>query len=398
MSLDGVGVYSIAKILNEEGIPTKYHRYDGEIKRKVDKDTNITKPYGKKQVVWRGNVIHGMIRNPLYKGVRKWNELELEAPAIIEPELWDRVNQNLDKNKKKKGRRETYRYLLNGLLHCENCGMDIRGKNKLRSSGANTYKCKSIDTPMAECDASRAINISKMDTFIIKHLFHSKQLKEMLMNQPKEKGLEDKLKAEIKKYDEDLKRTSEKVDHMYNLLLDPKFTDDERVKDELIASKSNKNKIEKALDELNIKLLNHKNNFRSKQVRNTIENFTLDMEFDGIRKSVHSLVERISIHYTKLDKTGYFLIKIKYRGFDEESMFMTNWQGMKWYWLSHFRSGAVSMEDLEEDKELLKVLLKEKKVKAKDRINVLENFKGFEASSTMAEIISLEENEIVKFN
>ncbi len=398
MSFEGIGVYSIANVFNQEGVPTKFNRYNGEIKKKLDKETNIIKAFSKKKVVWRGNVIHDMIRNPLYKGKRKWNELELEAPVIIEPEIWDRVNQNLDKNKKNKGRKEIYRYLLNGLLYCEHCGMDIKGKNKLRNAGANTYKCKSIDTPLAECDSSRALNISKLDTFIIKHLFHSKQLKEMLVNQPKEKGLEDKLNAEIKKHNEDLENTTKKVNHLYNLLLDPDWEGDEKVKEELIASKSKKIKIEQSLDNLNAELLNHKTNFRSKRVKNTIENFKLDMKFDGIKKSVHSLVERISIHHTKLEKSGYFLINIKYRGFEEESIFMTNWQGMKWYWLSHYRRNAITEEDLAEDKERMTFLLKKKKVKDKNIKNVLENFKGSETWSSMAEIISLEENELVKFD
>ena len=69
-SLEGIGVWYIARGLNNDNIPTRYHGFDGVTKRK-DPFTGKVTEHKKKEVRWRGNVIHDIIRNPIYKG-EKW--------------------------------------------------------------------------------------------------------------------------------------------------------------------------------------------------------------------------------------------------------------------------------------------------------------------------------------
>jgi site-specific DNA recombinase len=71
-----------------------------------------------------------MLRNPIYKGIRRWNDLEINIPGIIEPDLWDKTNKNIQKNKKNVGRKTDYHYLLNGIMFCGNCGKELRGKKR----------------------------------------------------------------------------------------------------------------------------------------------------------------------------------------------------------------------------------------------------------------------------
>lgn len=118
--------------------------------------------------MWRGNVISDMLKNKMYKGIREWNRhediitfddgkqikkkvpVELiisnDIPVIIKPKLWDAVNANLAENKKNVGRKETYRYLLNGLLFCGHCKNEILGKKRLKGND-NAYKCKGSVRP-----------------------------------------------------------------------------------------------------------------------------------------------------------------------------------------------------------------------------------------------------------
>jgi hypothetical protein len=47
---------------------------------------------------------------------------------------------------------------------------------KRKASGDNSYKCKGMIYPNKLCIHSRAINIYKFETFIVEHLFKSKDL------------------------------------------------------------------------------------------------------------------------------------------------------------------------------------------------------------------------------
>ena len=109
MSGDGIGVYTIAKKLNEEGVPTKFNDYTGQFKRR-DKYTNQYTFFRKEDVRWRGNVVYLILVNQIYKGIRKWNggENETKVPAIINETIWDSVNKNLEEKRKKTGKRDEY--------------------------------------------------------------------------------------------------------------------------------------------------------------------------------------------------------------------------------------------------------------------------------------------------
>lgn len=171
LSLSGIGSYTIARMLNDEGVPTKYSAYKGVISKK-DKYTKETTAFDKKAVKWRGNVVYDMITNTIYKGKLKLKDEFYDVPAIIIPEHWQEVNDNLEKNKKKVGKREEYKYLLNGIIHCENCGKPMRGKKREKGKDS-AYKCGGG----MKC---RGMNIEKLETFVIKHLFQSKALKDLL--------------------------------------------------------------------------------------------------------------------------------------------------------------------------------------------------------------------------
>ena len=58
-------------------------------------------------------------------GKRRWGEDYFAIPAIVDEELWNKVNQNLVKNKRKEGKRAEYLYLLNGIIYCGHCGSKI---------------------------------------------------------------------------------------------------------------------------------------------------------------------------------------------------------------------------------------------------------------------------------
>lgn len=387
MSLDGLGTYSIAKILNSENIPTKFNQFDGEIKRK-DKYTKALTSYSKTDVKWRGNVIHDIIKNTIYKGIRKWNDENVPIPAIFDEDYWQQVNDNLENNKKKVGKREEYQYLLNGIIFCEHCGHEYRGKKRLKGND-NAYKCKGKSKHGITCE-SRGISLPKIETFIIHHLFISKELEKFLTGLSEEKGELDNLKAKLNKLRKEYERNLLIEKKAYDLLFDPDFAEDSTFKDRLKAIKTKINEQVKSIDLIENKLIAEKSSSRVSRVKNVIGEYKLTSDFTTTKRLIHSLIKTIKIrHEINYElKKGYFYVTIEYRGFDEVSLFMTDWQALKWYWLSHYRARASGDEELSDDKELFKFLTKS---------DAPADFSGFTTLGSGL-IIELNKKELITFD
>jgi hypothetical protein len=339
-------------------------------------------------------VIHDIIRNPVYKGKRRWNNDEVPVPPIISDELWQDVNDNLVDNKKKVGKREEYHYLLNGLIFCEDCKSEFRGKKRLKGSD-NAYKCKGKSRHGINCN-SRGISLPKFETFIIKHLFKSKDLQEFLSGLAENKSQTDNFLAKLNKEKSDLAKNKIIEKRAYDLLFDPDFKDDTTVKDRLMLVKKKIREQEVSITFLENKLIERDKTNRKKRIQNIIGEYKLTSGFDETKKLIHSLIKKITIkHVIREDtKTGNFIIQIEYKGFDESSIFITDWQALKWYWMSHFRSQAITKEDMDEDTELLKYFIKA----SGKRIKIPSDFIGFKVGSVESEIIELDKKELINFD
>lgn len=144
----GFGIRSIAQVLEREGLlspgefgPTRHPRSAG---------------------VWSGSAVRAILMNPRYLGRQvagrlrrhdelvdatdaalgttsrqRWQEREAWAwseeiawPALVDEELWDRVNARLRNNpttRPRQARSEPGRYLLSGLVRCGHCGKSMNG-------------------------------------------------------------------------------------------------------------------------------------------------------------------------------------------------------------------------------------------------------------------------------
>ncbi len=392
MSFDGMGTYMIAKTLNKEKIEAKFNRFNRTFKRK-DKDTGKITLYNTSEVKWRGNVIHDIIHNPIYKGKRKWGKEFVVVPAIIEEEFWERVNSNLEENKKSAGKRDEYHYLLNGLLYCATCGKEYRGKKRLKGRD-NAYKCKGKSNYYRIC-SSRSISIPKLENFIIHHLFISKELEKYLVGLTENKLALDELKTKLTNEKATLEKLKRAESKAYKLLLDPDYGDDEKIKEELkLTKKKIKDKAE-TIELLENKLIELDEKNRIDRIKKTIGSYNLTLGFNETKKLIHSLIKKITISY-KVDKVGknYFHLVIEYNGFDESTSFMTDIQALKWIGLTHHRSQAISEEDLKKDKELMNFLLKSKGHSEE----LPSDFKGLEVVESAESIIELNKDELIKFD
>jgi DNA invertase Pin-like site-specific DNA recombinase len=415
MSLNGIGAYTIANIFNQENIPTKFSgNFKGEITRR-DKITNIKTKYQKEKVLWRGNVISDMLKNKMYKGIREWwrhedyityesgerkkekRPVELilykDIPVIIDPKLWDAVSTNLENNKKNVGKKEHYHYLLNGLIYCKHCGNMVIGKKRLKGND-NAYKCKGKRPPNKICTDSRGISLPKLETFIVEHLFKSRELKNLLINAPKSYNQSTKFKKQKAKKESEKSYTIKVINRLFSLLNNPELESDDKFVSEYLIQKKKLELIENDLKELEIKIKVIDKDERREKSKSLIENYFDGIEFKELKQIVHSLIDKIVIRHNKENKGGFFVISIDYKNYDEQSIFTTNWQCNKWKWVSYYRGLAMNDEDLENDYELAEYL----SLKSGLTVPNKSTFKGFQQSSPKSELIILDNNKLINYD
>ena len=160
LSLSGVGSDSIANRLNERKIPTR------------------------KNKLFRGKTIQGIIKNPIYKGERNYSNQIFESPIIIEPILWQKVNENLVKNRNNSGKKVEHKYLLKGIVKCGRCGRNYYGKSRV-SGKDNFYFCSSKRYKDLICD-NKALNLTFLETLIWGNFFAKSEFKTLLNEHFKE--------------------------------------------------------------------------------------------------------------------------------------------------------------------------------------------------------------------
>ena len=413
-SLSGIGSYTIANKLNEMKVPTKFNKFEGEIKR-IDPYTKEVFFFKKNKVKWRGNVVHDILINPINKGKKKLGEELYDVPSIVSENDWERAMANLKENKKNVGKKVHYNYLLNGIIYCSHCGRQMVGKKRI-ASGDNSYKCKGKIYPNNLCEDSRAINIYKLETFIIKHLFESKELEKHLMELPVKENDYTKLLKELKEQKTKFNSLDKKLKHQLELLNDQELCDD-NVKKEYITTKKLVESQKNLLNDLEDKVAFSKNYSPKENIKKVLSEYVSTLEFADVKKLIHSIIEWVKIEQIKEEgKMGNFFINIKYRGFDEISTFFTNWSAVKWYWISRYRSLAYTREQLEEDRELAIALFEKNGIVMNDDyINELKlqgftdeeidrqnpwssNYVGSESSSSKHSVITIKEEDIINFN
>lgn len=425
LSLSGLGSYTIANIFNAEKIPTKFNQFKGEITRK-DAFTSKKIKFDKSKVMWRGNVIYDMLINPIYKGVRIWNRDNIEerietdlGVAIVSPELWDKVNENLSKNKKNVGKKADYHYLLNGLIICGHCGNEVIGKKRMKGND-NAYKCKGKRPPHKDCTESRGLSLPKFENFIIQHLFESKELKQLLIDAPKNSTEAIELADKINTLNDELVSIERSLKRLSKLIKDPDLAEDENFIQDYKNQKTRQKSISDQIAHLKLKKVEVEDENRNERTKSLLQQYTSDISFEEIKRLVHSLIESITLEHHKEEKRGFYGISIKYRYYDEVSVFTTNWDAKKWNWQNYYRSQANNQEQLEEDMSVIEGLFELYNVENKDtdklisliqQDDILEDetkaelietlsgeFKGIAQTVLMNEVIELDTSDLVLFD
>jgi site-specific DNA recombinase len=136
------------------------------------------------------NSLNSILTNERYIGVYTWNKRfqkkfgkwaggkpnpncarkEGAIPAIVESELWERVQTRMGDNSKKATNKAKHEYLLSGLIECTNCGSTYVGHCSTNKRGYSTrYYCCGGRYRTRTCTAKN-INADEIETFVVQQL------------------------------------------------------------------------------------------------------------------------------------------------------------------------------------------------------------------------------------
>lgn len=143
--LKGYGANRICKHLNANGIKTKAGNN------------------------WNDKPLMQILKNPLYKGYIRWNDTVIPSKhdAIIEPEVFDHVQNIIVSRRTADPRRVSSEYIFSGKLKCNSCGSSLVGfytTSKLSSGEVRKYRqYRCLKKKTGECKGFRNVSERKLE-------------------------------------------------------------------------------------------------------------------------------------------------------------------------------------------------------------------------------------------
>lgn len=309
MSLEGIGTDRIARILNEEGIPTRYNTYGkGSVTIPHRFDKKKTRKIAKKDIRWSGKTIQGIIKNKVYTGKRSFSGNEYSCPSIVSIKEWNEVNEHLSQNRNNQGKVVDHKYMLKGIMTCGRCGRNMYGRTRTNKKD-NVYICSSKRYKHLHCGL-RGINIDILENFIWNQIITNKTLLEGVKQHFK--GYETNRKnfeTEYKKLQSEQNSLEGKRSKAIQLILDGILTEAELL--------TEKTRIDNQLEEVaarlehtkqQIELIDDKDRIID-DVKNAVDLAkAVDVPWKEKRAIIRKFVKNIEIHY---DDVSHYLIIIR---------------------------------------------------------------------------------------
>jgi site-specific DNA recombinase len=322
LSLSGVGTIKIARILNEENIPTAYNLIakGGTISVK-NKYTNKITTRDKSKVTWAGGTIRNIITNTTYKGVKTFAGVEYDCPAIFDKHYWQKVNDNLKNNSNTTGVSTEHKYLLKGLLRCGRCGRNYYGRTRV-SKKDNYYTCSSKRITNHNC-GNRSLNIDILDDIIWNKFIGNGELIKLIESHYSNINTSDnvvEINAEIKAFESSLKVNEKSKNKLIDLVLNDVLSNAE------VKTKMNGLRLEKDVLEAKIYNLNEQLDSYSDS-NNSIDSILKDLSFNvrnvgfnDKKEILNKYIKDIRIYY---DDAKNYYIEIFFKVANMENIVLT---------------------------------------------------------------------------
>lgn len=312
LSLEGKGTTTIANILNEEGIPTRYAKTAKGTLTITNKLSGRVTTKKKKEVQWSQNTVLQILKSTWNYGKRKYKGKYYDIPAIISKEYWDKVNDNLKKNRRHSGKSKND-YLLRDVIRCE-CGRNMYGIH-YEPKKEFYYKCNSNRTKGRSC-GTRSINRPFLNDFIWKRFFLEMHLinriKEHFQNTDEKKMIE-QLHKELQKTQKAIEQIKGEKTNTIRLHSKNVITDDE-VEVELTRIRTELTDAENKALELQAQIKTYKD--VSKSGGDLIEEIQTLMKKTGKKDKkqiINKYIQDIIVGSSMLKITGHYDVTVNFK-------------------------------------------------------------------------------------
>ena len=289
MSLSGIGTDSIANILSDRGVLSR------------------------KGLRFRGRTIQSMIKNTIYKGKRLYSGEFYNCPLIIEPNQWQKVNDNLENNRNNSGKKVEHKYLLKGLLKCGKCGRNYYGHSRINGKD-NTYICSSRRHKDMICN-NKGIFIPFIEGLVWRQMFNDKLFLKAYLDFISNNNNSAEVK-EIECYIKDINNKISKNEKSINTLLD-KLLEGGFGADVEGKFKLRMNSISKETDTLKVQQKNYLEdleqykNYKNSSISDELDKDLSDASFNIKQQLIKQFIDEIVITFDKEGPSGNYYIEIK---------------------------------------------------------------------------------------
>jgi len=315
MSLEGKGIDSIAGILNEEGVNTRFNGFEGEIRLNKSKGAKHVKKISKKEIKWSGNTIRGIIKNSMFYGQKVIKDVSFDVPALFSIEYWEEVNHNLKHNNSNthgKGGTKKYDYLLNGIITCGKCAKNYNGKTRADKKD-HFYYCMSKRNKNGSC-GNRSINIDKVEGFIWTVLFSDGRIRDAIMDDSVSAKKIEEYKLKLSGYEMKLKEAYKGRRNLLDVVKTGALKMDE-INENIV-------EIRKEIEELTMSISDLKSKIKlidtsDVEELNRNKKYFDDLPFEKRKELVNKFIENISVRWIQEKFEGvtirYYLLTITYQ-------------------------------------------------------------------------------------
>ena len=212
---------------------------------------NVMNNRGKPHTV---NSIANMLKNRRYIGEYKYRDIVVPngIPAIVPQDLFERVQEKIEKNKKAPARHKAEDdYLLTTKLFCGHCGAYMCGENGRGRSGKvyHYYKCVSVKKKRTDCK-KKAVKKDWIEDLVIRRTMEMvnddkviEAIVAMLMD------LQERENTDLPLYEQQLRDVNRNIENLLNAIQQGIFTK---------STKARLEELEAAKEDLEIRIANER--------------------------------------------------------------------------------------------------------------------------------------------
>ena len=247
------------------------------------------------------NSVAKILKNRRYIGEYKYRDIVIPngIPAIVPEELFERVQEKIEKNKKAPARHKAEDdYLLTTKLFCGHCGAYMCGESGRGRSGNvyHYYKCVSVKKKRTDCK-KKAVKKDWIEDLVIKHIMEMvnddkviEAIVAMLMD------LQERENIDLPLYEQQLRDVERNIENLLNAIQQGILTK---------STKARMEEMEAAKEELAIRVANErmaKPKLTEEQLLHFLYKFrVLDMSKQAHRQRlIDTFVNRIYLYDDKL--------------------------------------------------------------------------------------------------